>query len=163
MDTPVRVAQYVRFQNKSGEYIPGFNFQNFFANEEKTYAGIEYGFGSFLFTGTLGNGAGEGSEANLLGTVNQLTVNIFSEAVEKFWLIEIKRVVVIFNEDTGAFEQGATVSVETWDCTAMPRDNNQVVIRLADPFDAVQSQAPRRRLTASLVGSLPSTGNINLQ
>ena len=159
----VRVAQYARFLDRDGNYITGYAYQNFFVNETRTWEDAEYGFAAFLFSGSLGGGAGESKEANILGTPNKLTVPIFSEVVEKFWLVEIKRVMVTYDTDTLLFSESQTITSETWNCSACPRDGEQITIRLGDPFDAVQSQASRRRLTASLVGALPSTGNISLR
>lgn len=163
MVLPIRVAQYARFMTKDGTLIPDFAFQNFFVDEERNWEGTNYAFGAFLFNGSLGGGAGESKDAGILGTPNSLTVPVFSEAVEKFWLVEIKRVGIGYDEDLQQFAEDSTLTTEIWDCSAMPRDNDKIVIRLGDPFDAVKAQIPRRRLTASLVGSLPSTGNISLQ
>ena len=39
-------------------------------------------------------------------------------------------------------------------------DTQKVVLRLSSPLDATKGDIPKRRLTAKLVGALPSTGSL---
>ena len=46
--------------------------------------------------------------------------------------------------------------------TGFEHDNSRLGLRLSSPLDAISGDVPRRRLTETLVGALPSTGEIQL-
>jgi len=71
-----------------------------------------------------------------------------------------ERLDVLLDPDT--FEEGNTFSEELYAVTGFDHDLSRISVRLSSPLDAVQENAPRRTLTADLVGALPSTGQISL-
>ena len=126
----------------TGSQLPtGYAFQNFHHGESRSFAGDTYMYAAFGFSGgTLDLEAGNVS-ASLVFAVNELDLVVFKEASDNRWLAEVNT--VWLNPDT--LEETSRLSV-----------------RLGNPLDAVSQNAPRRLLTQDLVGSLPSTGNINL-
>ena len=136
----------------------GFNFQNFFQGEERVYNGDTYIFGGFGFSGGTLDLEGGNISAGLVFAVNDLSLSVFKQAAEQFWLVRIRTVWL----DPDTFEEGNTFSEELYAVTGFDHDSSRISVRLSSPLDAVQENAPRRTLTADLVGALPSTGQISL-
>ena len=136
----------------------GFNFQNFFHGEERLYNGDSYIFGGFGFSGGTLDLEGGNISASLVFALNELALSVFRQATEQFWLVRIRTVWL----DPETFEEGSTFSEELYAVTGFDHDSSRLSVRLSSPLDAVQENAPRRTLTASLVGELPSTGQVSL-
>ncbi len=136
----------------------GFNFQNFFQGEERVYNGDTYIFGGFGFSGGTLDLEGGNISAGLVFAVNDLSLSVFKQAAEQFWLVRIRTVWL----DPDTFEEGNAFSEELYAVTGFDHDSSRLSVRLSSPLDAVQENAPRRTLTADLVGALPSTGQISL-
>ena len=90
--------------------------------------------------------------------MNELDLVVFKQAADERWLAEIKT--VWLNPET--LDETGTYSKELYAITGFEHDTSRLSVRLGNPLDAVSQNAPRRVLTQDLVGSLPSTGNINL-
>ncbi len=136
----------------------GYAFQNFHVGEVRNYNGTNYMYGGFGFSGgTLDLEAGNVS-ASLFLAVNELDLVVFKQAADDRWLIEIRT--VWLNPDS--LDETGTHSEELYAVTGFEHDTSRLSVRLGNPLDAVSQNAPRRVLTQKLVGSLPSTGNINL-
>lgn len=136
----------------------GYQFQNFHVGETRSYKGGKYMYAGFGFSGgTLDLEAGNVS-ASLVFAVNQLDLVVFKQAADDRWLIKIRTVWL----DPDTLSETATYSEELYAVTGFEHDSSRLSVRLGNPLDAVVQNAPRRLLTQDLVGSLPSTGNINL-
>jgi hypothetical protein len=136
----------------------GYAFQNFHFGENRSYRGTTYMYAAFGFSGgTLDLEAGNVS-ANLVFAVNELDLVVFKQAADDRWLAEVRT--VWLNPDSLA--ETGTYSEEVYAITGFEHDTSRLSVRLGNPLDAVSQNAPRRLLTRDLVGSLPSTGNINL-
>ena len=136
----------------------GYAFQNFHAGETRRFEGTGYLYAGFGFSGgTLDLEAGNVS-ASLVFAVNVLDLVVFKQAADERWLTEIKT--VWLNPET--LDETGTYSEELYAITGFEHDTSRLSVRLGNPLDAVTQNAPRRVLTQDLVGSLPSTGNINL-
>ena len=136
----------------------GFNFQNFFQGEARTYRGDDYIFGGFGFSGGTLDLEGGNISANLVFSVGELSLSVFTKAAEEFWLVRIRTVWL----DPETFAEGNTFGEELYAITGFEHDSSTLSVRLSSPLDAVQENAPRRTLNSSLVGELPSTGQISL-
>ena len=90
--------------------------------------------------------------------LNELSLSVFSQAANDQWLAQIRT--VWLEPDT--FDETSQHSEELYAITGINHDSSQLSVRLGSPLDAVQANLPRRVLTTSLVGELPSTGQINL-
>ncbi len=154
----VAIGTYIKLMNNGGSPL-GYGFQNFHSGETRTYNSDIYIFAAFGFSGgTVDLQAGNIS-ASLLFAVNELDLAVFQQAVESRWLIQIRTVWL----DPDTLEEGTTYGEEMYAITGLEHDTSRLSVRLGSPMDAVSQNAPRRLLTQDLVGSLPSTGNINLQ
>lgn len=154
----IAIGTYVKLMDRAGGFT-GYAFQNFYQGETRSYNGVNYLFGGFGFSGgTLDLQAGNIS-ASLVFAVSQLSLDVFNQAVLDRWLIEVRTVWL----DPDTLEEGQTYGEETYAVTGLEHDSSRLSVRLGSPLDAVAENAPRRLLTQDLVGSLPSTGNINLR
>jgi hypothetical protein len=136
----------------------GYRFQNFFQGETRTYDGDSYIFGAFGFSGGTLDLEGGNISASMVFALNELSLSVFSQAANDQWLAQIRT--VWLEPDT--FNETSQHSEELYAITGINHDSSQLSVRLGSPLDAVQANLPRRVLTTSLVGELPSTGQINL-
>lgn len=151
------IGTYVRLVDRD-QSPTGYQFQNFHVGETRSYNGSSYMFAGFGFSGgTLDLEAGNVT-ASLVFNVNSLDLVVFRQAADDRWLIEIRTVWL----DPDSLNESGTYSEELYAVTGFEHDSNRLSVRLGNPLDAVSQNAPRRLLTQDLVGSLPSTGNINL-
>ena len=154
----IAIGTYIKVLDRTGVPV-GYNFQNFHAGETRTYNSAAYLFAAFGFSGgTVDLQAGNIS-ASLVFAVNNLDLVVFQQIVESRWLIQIRTVWL----DPDTLEEASTYGEEVYAITGLDHDTSRLSVRLGSPLDAVSQNAPRRLLTQDLVGSLPSTGNINLQ
>lgn len=153
----IAIGTYIKLVDASGA-ATGFNFQNFFQGEERTYESETYVFGGFGFSGGTLDLEGGNISASLVFALNELSLSVFKQASEEFWLIQIRSVWL----DPVTFAEGETFSEELYAITGFEHDSSRLSVRLSSPLDAVKENAPRRTLSPSMVGELPSTGQINL-
>jgi len=153
----IAIGTYLKLIDATGADT-GFNFQNFFQDEARVYEGDSYIFGGFGFSGGTLDLEGGNISANLVVSFGELSLSVFRQAAEQFWLANIRTVWL----DPETFAEGKTFSEELYAITGFEHDSSRLSVRLSSPLDAVQENAPRRTLTADLVGALPSTGQISL-
>ena len=154
----IAIGTYIKILERTGKST-GLAFQNFHTGEVRVYEKEAYMFAAFGFSGgTVDLQAGNIS-ANLLFAVNTLDLPVFQQIVNERWLIQIRTVWL----DPDTLEEGTTYGEEIYAVIGLEHDSSSLSIRLGSPLDAISQNAPRRLLTQDLVGSLPSTGNINLQ
>lgn len=152
----VSIVQYARFRTKAGVYT-GSPYQNFFINETKAYNSVSYAYAPFVVAINPGAKGGDRSENVIAAPANAITLNLFAEAVQAGWLLEINSVEL--NSET--LEQVGLISSDLWRVARMESDEETVTLRLMSPLDAVRAQVPRRVLSAYLVGALPTSSTIS--
>ena len=153
----IAIGTYIKLVTND-QAATGYQFQNFHVGENRNYNGASYMYAAFGFSGgTLDLEAGNVS-ASLVFAVNELDLVVFKQAADDRWLAQIRT--VWLNPDT--LDETGTYSEELYAITGFEHDTSRLSVRLGNPLDAVSQNAPRRVLTQKLVGSLPSTGNINL-
>ena len=151
------IGTYLRLIDRD-QASTGYQFQNFHVGESRSYNGTGYMYAGFGFSGgTLDLEAGNVS-ASMVFAANELDLVVFKQAADERWLAEIRTVWL----DPDSLAESGTYSEEIYAVTGFEHDTNRLSVRLGNPLDAVSQNAPRRVLTQDLVGSLPSTGNINL-
>ena len=146
-------VNYVRFKTQADAYT-GTPYQNFSINEQRVYDGITYSFAPFAISSGGGARGGERSSASLVAGTDAISVNLFSEAVQNRYMLEIKTVSL----DPLTFTNEALVASEIWRVASYDMDTTRVVLKLTSPLDAVKAQVPRRTLSTALVGALPTSG-----
>jgi hypothetical protein len=151
----VAVCNFIRFKNRGGAYT-GYAYQNFFVNEVKSYQSIAYNFVPFGLTSGAGKKGGDRTNNALAAPPGPITVNIFAEACDQGYLLEVKTVEV----DPLTLSLQSLITSELWFVSAMESDVQRTVLQLSSPLDAVDGQVPRRYLSSALVGALPTSGNL---
>jgi hypothetical protein len=150
-------VNYIRFKNASDIYV-GTPYQNFSINESRTYGGVAYSFAPFAVSSGGGARGGDRANAALVAGADLIAVNLFAEAVNNRYMLEIKTVSL----DPLTFADDALVASEIWRVASYELDIPRVTLRLTSPLDAVKSQVPRRTLSTVLVGALPTSGTLVL-
>lgn len=150
-------VNYARFLQKNGSVTsPVYAYQNFSVNQTRIYGGVTYAFVPFAVSSGAGAKGGDRSETTLGAGVNAVTVNIFAEAVNERWLLELKTVSL----DPETFADVALIRSEIWRVARYEMDTEKILLKLTSPLDAVRSQVPRRYLSTKLVGALPSSATL---
>ena len=154
----IAIGTYIRFQLSSGG-ATGYAFQNFHANETRNYAGRDYVYAGFGFSGSSVDLQGSNSRASLVFAVSPLLLNFIQEAADQRWIIRVRTVWL----DPDSFDETGTFSEEVYQVTGFQHDGSRLSLDLSSPLYAVSGQAPKRVLTQYLVGSLPATGQISFK
>lgn len=152
-------AEYIRFMDKAGNYIPARAFQNYFINKTRLFSGVYYEFAPFAVSGTSSKRGGATSSGGLVSIPNDLTVSIFAEAILSGWLVEINTVLITADEGAALIENTIALT-QVWACNGGPQDEEKCAINLRNPLDAVSQQVPKGFLSSYRVGNLPPSGNI---
>jgi hypothetical protein len=148
-------VNYARFLQGDGTPTV-YAYQNFSINQTRTYSSVTYAFAPFGYTLGAGSKGGDRSESSLVAGLDPISVNIFAEAVESRWLLNIKTVSL----DPETFADDALIRSELWRVAQYEMDTERVILKLSSPLDATKGDIPKRRLTTGIVGALPSTGNV---
>lgn len=148
-------VNYARFLQSNGSATV-YSYQNFSVNQQRTYSGVTYTFVPFAVSTGAGSKGGDRSEATLGAGLNEITVNIFAEAVNSRWFLELKTVSL----DPDTFADSALIRTEIWRVARYEMDTEKILLRLTSPLDAVRDQVPRRYLSTKLVGALPSSATL---
>lgn len=148
-------VNYARFMVNAST-ATAYAYQNFSVNVTRAYAGVTYSFLPFAVSTGAGSKGGDRSEAVLGAGTNEISVNIFAEAVQSRWLLELKTVSL----DITDFSDDALIRSELWRVASYDMDTEKVLLKLTSPLDAVRSDVPRRVLSTELVGALPSSGSL---
>jgi hypothetical protein len=150
-------VNYIRFKTQANAYT-GTPYQNFSVNQSRTYGSVTYNFAPFAVSSGGGSRGGERSNAALVAGKDAISVNLFAEAVQNRYILEIKTVSL----DPLTFADEALISTETWRIASYETDTTAITMRLTSPLDAVKAQIPRRTLSTELVGALPTSGALSL-
>ena len=138
--------------------LPDYNFQNFFHGETIKWENTNYSFAGFGYSGSAVDLQGGNIDAQLIFSVNDLSLNLAKKAADNREIIRIKTVWL----DPETLEPRSNYMDDTFMVTGFEHDNLRLGLRLSSPLDAISGDVPRRRLTEKLVGALPSTGQIQL-
>lgn len=153
----IALCNFIKFKSSAGVDVPGYAFQNFFINETRGHNNVQYLFAPFAASTGAGTKGGDRSDAALVAPSYPLAVNLFVEACQQRYLLEIKAVLL----DPETYAEISTITTETWMCARPELNTERAVLRLSSPLDAVDGQVPRRVISSALVGNVPTTGAIS--
>ena len=123
--------------------------------------GEDYYYLPFIYQGAAKNRSGDNLEAALVFANNPLAMNRAREAVVNKWTIEVFVCRVDPENMTPITTYGNSyLTHDVWLAASMGYDPTTIEVLLSSGIDAVGSNAPNRVLTTSLVGHLPTTGQI---
>lgn len=154
----VAIGTYVHILNRSGAEVAGQAWQNFVQGEVRSYLGVNYTYAGFGFSGGSVDLEAAAVSATILFSLNALDLNIFKEASN---LRHLMRVRTVWFDDDDLVET-SQYSEDIYQILGFSHNQVTLSIRLGSPLDAIEAEFPRRRLTTTLVGQLPSSGTIPL-
>lgn len=147
----IAIGTYVNFNDR-------YLFQNFYHAAERRWEGKTYVYTGFGYSGSTTDLQAANVEAQLVFGVSELSLSIAKEASDKRWIATIKTVWL----DPVSLNERSNYMVDTFMVTGFEHQGSRLSFRLSSPLDAVTADVPRRRLNSRLVGSLPSTGDLQL-
>ena len=83
---------------------------------------------------------------------------MLSQAVQERWHVRVYTAVL--NQNGGV---SRVLTIEEWMAASLSYDSEAMEVVLSSGIDAVGANAPTRVLTRDIVGSLPTTANIQAQ
>ena len=152
-------VNFLRFKRRDGTYT-SWLAQNYYIGQVITYDGVEYPYQPVAVATNSSSRGGDRSEAALAAGASAISLNVFGEAAAEDWLLE-GRTVRINRVDQSLAE---LLTTECWAAQQLQHDTKEpiVTLQLASPLDAVRAPGGRV-LSQSLVGALPTSGNLTLQ
>lgn len=155
----MEVCNFLRFKRRDGSYAPWLG-QNYFIGQVVSHNGQAYPYRAVAVATNSSSRGGDRSEAAIAAEMSTLSMNIFAEAAANEWLLEVRSVRVNRADQS----LGALLTTEYWATLQVQHDSKEpvVTLQLASPLDAVRSPGGRV-LSQSLVGALPTNGNLTLQ
>lgn len=153
------IVQFIRFKRRDGSYTD-WAAQNFYIGQSISYGGVSHQFLPVAVAAGAATSGGNRSEAAIGAPADVLTLNVFSEAAESNWLVEVKTVKV----NRVDLSLGALLQSELWACQRVQHEDSEPVakLQLSSPLDAVRGVGGRA-LSQELVGALPVSGTLSLR
>lgn len=136
-----------------------YRFQNFHIGQSASFEGATYTFLPFGFSGISVNRTGDNTEATLAFPNNDLSRNWALQAIKERWLGLVY--VMLLNPDNSS--TGTRINQCVGQVASGDWDETIVKMNLNTVLDAVGSDVPLRRLTQSLIGSIPVSSNVRLR
>lgn len=153
--TIVALTNFITFATSSGKVV--YRFQNSKPGQEIVIAHQgRFSFLSFIYQGAAKSRSGDNIESNIVLANNQIAMSYCVQGVRERWQVRVDTAVM--NPDN--FSHRKTLTTEYWIVANMAYDAETIELTLASSIDAVGANAPTRVLTKKMVGSLPSTGQI---
>lgn len=165
------VGQYMGLRSPDGASI--YRFQNFWSDYE-TYkdvkltiplgsgtASVKHEFLPFTFSGISIDRQGDLREASLILPNNSLTIGWVDTIVINRWYITVRT--VLMNSTTTPSDAASQILFTyVGVATGATWDDTTVNVTVSSVLDAVGSDVPTRRVTRSVVGSIPLTAGVRL-
>jgi len=133
-------------------------YQNFFAQSARSFDRKEYVYASFGYSGTTTDLQSGNVDAQLVFANNSFVLGLANDLADSRAIVKINT--VWLNPDT--LVELSTYTQDVFMVTGYESDTARVAFRLSSPLDAITGDVPRRRLSSKLVGSLPSSGDVQL-
>ncbi len=134
-----------------------YYFQNFHHAQKRGFNGYAYDFAGFGYTGTTVDLEGANVDAQLVFANNEISMAIAKTHADLRSIVKVHTVVL-----SASLGETADFTTDIFMMTGFSNDLSRIAFRLSSPLDAITADVPRRRLSAKIVGALPSTGSVNL-
>jgi len=131
-------------------------YQNGKPGERISLGGQSFSYLSFIYRGATRNRTGDNIQADLILAPNAVAMSVVREAVAGRWIINVQTC----SMNPRTFAVGRVLTSDTWVATSFNYDADKLSAVLSSGIDAVGASAPTLSLTSRLVGSLPTTGQI---
>ena len=155
----IRLANFIQlYAISGGEERNKGRYHNSMPGTTLGYRGTNYSYLSFVYQGAAKNRTGDNLEAQLIVSVNEISSGIAVQAVQERWHVRVYTAVL--NQNGGV---SRVLTIEEWMAASLSYDSEAMEVVLSSGIDAVGANAPTRVLTRDIVGSLPTTANIQAQ
>jgi len=164
----LRIAQYLGLRKP----IVGtrFYFQNYYLNKTASLT-IPFGSGEieqahdflpFGFSGISTDRQGDLKEATLVFPNNELSRAWINTVVKDRWFATV-RTIIPTDDTTPSSAKSQILFTYIGVITTANWNEAVVTVTVSSVLDAVGTDAPTRRITRKIVGSIPTTSNVRLQ
>lgn len=150
------LASYVSFMDFNGADT-GVNFQNFFADQTRSYEGRSYAASGFGYSGATFDLQGANTEAVLVFPVTEMSQSFIAQAADERWLVRVKTVWL----DPETLVETSNRIEEIYAVTAWKNTLTELQVSLSSVLNAQDTEIPSRVLSRRIVGSLPPKGSID--
>lgn len=150
------LASYIQFLDEGGNPT-GNNFQNFFAEETRSYEGGSYLWAGFGYSGAAVDINAANMSAQLIFYLSSVMLGFAETAARENWLV---RIYTVWLDPDTLVETSDRVE-EIFAVTAWSHDLTQLTMELSSPLDAQAAELPARVLSEKIVGRLPPTGSVS--
>jgi len=148
------ITNFITVTNRSGRVQ--HRYQNGKPGERIRLSGQNFSYLSFIYRGATRNRTGDNIQADLILAPNAVAMSVVREAVAGRWIINVQTC----SMNPRTFAVGRVLTSDTWIATSFNYDADKLTAVLSSGIDAVGASAPTLSLTSRLVGSLPTTGQI---
>lgn len=152
----IRIAQFFNLTTSAGS---GYYFQNYFANEDKSYGGRIYSFAPFRTEGTTASLNGDNNILQVLFPNIEIALRLL-QAGDGNRLSRLTLTTVWLTAD-GSYTTNQLA--EYYIGTGSSISDTTIELRFRSAIDSVASNFPNRQITRDLVGPLPLDSQIRLQ
>ena len=152
--TIIALTNFMEVTNARG--IVEFRFQNSKPGEVIAYRGFDYPYLPFMYQGAAKSRTGDNLEAAIVLSANDISMGYAARAVQNRWNMKVSSC----SMHPVDFTVGRTLATEYWLVASMSYDVEMVEILLSSSVDSVGATAPTRVLTRSMVGALPTSGQV---
>jgi hypothetical protein len=155
----MEICNFLRFKRRDGSFT-SWLAQNYFIAQTIAHNGQNYPYLPVAVATNASTRGGDRSEAVIAAPTSDLSLNVFAEASQEDWILEVRS----FKVNRADQSIGVLLTVEYWATRQLQHDTSEPIVKLqlASPLDAVRAPGGRV-LSQSLVGSLPISGALTLQ
>jgi len=150
----VALTNFITVSNARGRVQQRLHNAN--VGQKIFYASQAYLYLGFIYQGATKNRTGDNMESTLVLANNQIAMDIARSAVDSRWQVRVDTCIM----DPETFDVQRTIAIENWIAATMAYNFETIEITLSSSIDAVGANSPNRVLTQSMVGALPTTGQI---
>jgi hypothetical protein len=162
MTLDIRIAQFFKLtaaRNRDGTPGQEHYYQNYFANENKTYGGESYSFAPFQAQGTTAALNGDNNVLQVLFPNVDFAVQLlYSSNSNRLSVLELTTQWL-----TAENEPSGTALTEYYIGIGSSISETTLELRFRSSIDSVSSNFPNRTLTRELAGILPLDAQLILQ
>jgi hypothetical protein len=154
----IAIGTYFYLTDREGNFIAGNAWQNFFHNENRSRNGKTFIYAGFGFSGAALDVEATAVTAQLVFSLNSLSLSTFQAACDNKYVAHIDTVWL----DPVDLVETADYYSEVMSVLSFSHNQSRLTVVVGSPDNAIDIGFPRLRLTSKMVGQLPSQGQIPL-
>ena len=151
------IGTYIRLLLQDGTPT-AYAWQNFHQGTSRTHNGNGYDFAGFAYSGGSVDLESASISATIVMGLSQLSLNIFIEAADNRYLMEVDSV---WLDPENNLAETTIYTSDVYTVLGWNHDGSRISVALGSPLLAVGAQT-HRRITSELVGSLPPNGTVRI-